>query len=119
MASLGTAMEDAASSQAQLVFQQFMLKMKDPRAQALVTKTKEFISRFGEGRPPPGSQRADWDRQKMQGFLAWMEGAFKQSPVWRGCSEAELEQSAEGIEVSRAASECSRGLSRAPSIGAS
>lgn len=40
MASLGTAMEDAASSQAQLVFQQFMLKMKDPRAQALVTKTK-------------------------------------------------------------------------------
>lgn len=55
----------------------------------------------------------------MQGFLAWMEGAFKQSPVWRGCSEAELEQSAEGIEVSRAASECSRGLSRAPSIGAS
>lgn len=63
---------------------------------------QDFLARYEEGRPAPGPERAEWDKSKVQNFLLWMEGAIRQSNVWKGCTEEEMEHSAEGIEVTGA-----------------
>ncbi|CAG9463441.1 unnamed protein product [Pedinophyceae sp. YPF-701] len=85
--------QDAASS-----FHHFLEKMKNPQASDLVRSIKTFVNEFEQTKKRKGGSDPESDSKRIQDFFIQMDVAFRSHPLWRDCSEAELEAAGEGLE---------------------
>ena len=76
-------------------FSDFLKAMREPAAQDLVVKTKKFIEHFQNGCDKMSTEQKV---EEVQSFLQGMADDIASHPLWRRSSEAEIENSIDGIE---------------------
>uniref|UniRef100_A0A7N0VBR2 VPS9 domain-containing protein n=2 Tax=Kalanchoe fedtschenkoi TaxID=63787 RepID=A0A7N0VBR2_KALFE len=81
------------ASTAPLSLHDFFERMRQPAAAEFVKAIKSFVVSFSN--KAPNHER---DSAAVQDFLSNMERAFREHPLWAGCSVEELDCAGEGLE---------------------
>ncbi|KAL6909532.1 hypothetical protein ACP4OV_001813 [Aristida adscensionis] len=86
-------MESPTSPASRPDFYDFLDRMRRPAAADLFRSIKSFLVSFSFHEP-----RAEEDGARVQAFLAEMEGAIRDHPLWAGATGQEIDHALEGVE---------------------
>lgn len=86
-------MESPTSAASRPDFYDFLDRMRRPAAADLFRSIKSFLVSFSVHEPS-----AEEDGRKVQAFLAEMEGAIRDHPLWANATTQEIDHALEGLE---------------------